>query len=217
MCLKGVERSMGRVTAIRAGRRRGERVNVFLDGRFAFSLEAEVAVSGSLRVGQELSDSDIEALARSALFHRCLNAAAHYLSYRPRSEAELGERLCRRGFPPDSVEAVLKQLKGQGLIDDAAFARFWSDSRQSFSPRSRWLTGLEMRQKGVAEDIIAQVVDTVDDDDSAYRAAVAKLRSLPRADYRSFRRRLGEYLKRRGFSYEVINRTVKRIWYEEEQ
>jgi regulatory protein len=192
-------------------------VNVFLDGRFAFSLEAEVAVSDDLRVGRDLSDGDIEALARSDGFHRCLNAAARYLSYRPRSEAELRERLCRRGFAPDSVEAVLKRLKEQGLVDDVAFAQFWRGNRESFSPRSRWLTRLEMRQKGVAEDIIAQVVESVDDDDSAYRAAMAKLHSLPRADYQSFRRRLGEYLKRRGFSYEVISRTVRRIWDEEEQ
>jgi regulatory protein len=205
---------MKKVTAIREGRRRGKRVNVFLDGRFAFSLEAEVAVKQGLGVGQELSEGDIEALARADLFQRCLSAALRYLSYRPRSEAELRGRLHRRGFDGDNVEAALAKLKEQGLVNDLAFAQFWKDNRQSFRPRSQWLTRLELKQKGVTEDIIDQVVAEVDDEDSAYRAAVGRARTLPRSDYHGFRRRLGEYLKRRGFGYGVISHTVERVWQE---
>ncbi len=207
---------MRKITAIRVGRNRGKQVNVFLDGKFALGLEAEVAIKENLQVGQELSANQIEALARSDHFHRCLSAAARYLSYRPRSEAELRERLQRRGFDGDSVETVIAKLKEQGLVDDMAFAQFWRDNRESFSPRSQWLTKLELRQKGVAGDIIDQVVDAIDNADSAYRAALSKARSLPPTDYQGFRRRLGEYLKRRGFSYGVINHTVERMWQEGE-
>ncbi len=203
---------MGKITALRFGRGRRKRVNVSLDGRFAFSLEAEVAIKEGLQVGQELSASQIEALARSDYYHRCLNAAAHYLSYRPRSEFELSERLHQRGFDGDSVEAVLAKLKEQGLVDDMAFAQFWKDNRESFSPRSQWLTKLELRRKGVANNIIDQIADTINDEDSAYRAALSKARSLPLSDYQSFRRRLGDYLKRRGFGYGVINHTIERLW-----
>ena len=115
------------------------------------------------------------------------------------------------------IVLACKQLKKQGLIDDVAFARFWRDNRESFSPRSRWLTQLELRQKGVANDIIDRMVDTVDDEDSAYRAAASKARSLSRADYQRFRRQLGEHLKRRGFSYGIIDQTVKRLWHEPEE
>jgi len=204
---------MTKITTLRAGRGR-QRVNVFLDGKFAFSLEAEVAIKEGLQVGQELSSSQIEALAKSDHLHRCLNAAVHYLSYRPRSESEIRERLQRRGFANDSIEAVIAKLKEQGLVSDIAFAQFWKDNRESFSPRSRWLTKLELRQKGVASNIINQVVDEVDDADNAYRAALSKARSLPLSDYEGFRRRLSEYLKRRGFDYGVINNTVERIWQE---
>ena len=206
---------MKKITALRAGRSRGRRVNIFLDGKFAFSLEAEIAVKEGLQVQQVLSAEQIEALARSDSFQLCLNAAMHYLSYRPRSESELRERLHQRGFNGDSVEVVLAKLKEQGLVDDMAFAQFWKDNRESFSPRSQWLTKLELRQKGVAGDIIDQVVDTVDDADSAHRAAQSKARSLPLSDYQLFQRRLGEYLKRRGFGYRVINRTVERLWQEQ--
>jgi regulatory protein len=205
---------MRKVTALRAGRGRKKRVNIFLDGKFAFSLDAEVAAKEGLEVEQMLSVERIEALARSDHLHRCFNAAVHYLSYRPRSEPELRERLHRRGFDGDSVETVITRLKKQCLVDDIAFAQFWRDNREAFSPRSQWLTKLELRRKGVANDIIDQVVDTIDDEDSAYRAALRKARSLPHSDEQSFRRRLGEHLKRRGFSYGVINHIVEQIWQE---
>ena len=205
---------MRKITALHVGRRQRKRVNVSLDGRFVFSLEAEVAIKEGLQVGQELSGGQIEALARSDHFHRCLNAANHYLSYRLRSESELRERLHQRGFNGDGVEAVLVKLKEQGLVDDMAFAQFWKDNRESFSPRSQWLTKLELRQKGVANNIIDQIADTIDDEDSAYRAALSKARSLSLSDYQSFRRLLGDYLKRRGFGCGVINRTVERLWQE---
>jgi len=206
---------MRKITALHVGRGRGKRVNIFLDGKFAFSLGAEVAAKEGLRVEQVLSAEQIEALARSDHLHRCLNAAVHYLSYRPRSESELRERLRQRGFDGDSQEAVITKLKEQGLVDDMAFAQFWKNNRESFSPRSQWLTKLELKRKGVATDIIDQVVDAIDDDDSAYRAALSKARSLPQSDYQGFRRRLGEYLKQRGFSYGVINHTVERLWQEQ--
>ncbi len=204
---------MRKMTDLCLGRGRKKRVNVFLDGKFAFSLQAEVAVREGLQIGQELSASQVEALARVERFHRCLDAATRYLSYRPRSESEVRGKLKRRGFD-DSIETVLTKLKEQGLVDDVAFAEFWEENRESFSPRSQRLTRLELKQKGVSSEIIDQVVDAVDDSDSAYRAALSKAHRWPLSDYHVFRRRLGEYLRRRGFSYEVINHTAELAWQE---
>ncbi len=203
---------MGTITALNTGKGRKKRVNVFIDGKFTFSLGAEVAAQEKLQVEQALSEEQVEMLKKADNLRRCLNAAVHYLSYRPRSEPELRGRLRRRGFDDDSLETVVTRLKELGLVDDAAFAQFWKENRESFSPRSQWLTKLELRQKGVAEEIIDQVVDTIDDEDSAYRAALKKARSLSWTDYQSFRRRLGEHLKRRGFSYRVINNVINRLW-----
>jgi len=120
-----LERIMKKITAIRAGRGRKKRVNIFLDGKFAFSVEAGVALKEKLRVEEELSAEQIEVLSKSDNIQRCFNAALHYLSYRPRSEPELRERLKRRGFNGESVETVIARLKEQKLVDDIAFAEFW--------------------------------------------------------------------------------------------
>ena len=205
---------MSKITKLTVGRSREKRLNVFLDGKFTFSLLAEVAIKEGLQVGQELSANQVEVLTGSNHFHRCLNAAIRYLGYRPRSEAEVRQRLQRHGFNGDCTEKVLAQLKEQGLVDDTAFALFWKENRESFSPRSRRLTRLELQRKGLDGGVIDQVVGEVDDSDSAYRAALGKARRLLPSDYQGFRRRLGEYLRRRGFNYEVINDTVERVWKE---
>jgi regulatory protein len=205
---------MARITALCPGKGRGKRMNVYLDGKYTFSLDNEVVAVRKLKVEQELSDEDIEVLSKADDFQRCLNAALHYISYRPRSENEVRDRLKRGKYDTETREAVITRLKEKGYIDDLAFARFWLDNRQSFSPRSRWLTRVELKQKGVAESIIDQLVGDIDDVDCAYQAALGKINKISLSDYQTYRRRLGGYLKRRGFKYEIIKRTVERTWQE---
>ena len=205
---------MSRITDLRTGKGREKRINIYLDGRFAFSLGAEVAAKENLQVGQDLSVDQIESLTGGDQLQRCLEAAYRYLGYRPRSESELRERMQRRGFVAETVDAAITRLKEQQLLDDEAFAQFWRENRESFGPRSQWLTGLELKRMGVMNGVIEQAVAGMDDEENAYRAALKKTRRWTPADYQSFRRRLGDYLRRRGFKYEVINHTVERIWQE---
>jgi regulatory protein len=202
------------ITKLTRGKGHQGRVNVFLDGRFSFSLLAEVAQKEGLRVNQELSADRLAALARSDNYQRCYNAATRFLGCRPRSEAEIRQRLQKHGYDTESTEKVLARLKEQGLADDASFARFWKENRETFSPRSRWLTRMELQRKGLDPAIVEEVAGEVDDTKSAYRAALRRVRRLMPAEYRDFRRRLGDYLRRRGFGYEVINNTVEKVWKE---
>lgn len=205
---------MSRITDLRSGKRREKRINIFLDGRFAFSLGAEVVAKENLQVGQELSEKQVALLAGNDQLQRCLEAAYRYLGYRPRSESEIRERMQRRGFAAETIDAAIARLREQGLLDDEAFAQFWKENRESFRPRSQWLTRLELKRMGVRNDVIEQVVAGMDDAGNAYRAARQKMRHGTPADYQDFRRRLGDYLRRRGFSYEVIGHTVGKIWQE---
>ena len=206
---------MSKITGLTAGKGRGKRVNVFLDGAFAFSLSAEVAVKDALKVGRELSDSEVSELKGMDGRQRCYNAAVRYLGLRPRSESEIRQRLQRYGHDNDCIDRTVDRLKEQGLVDDSAFAEFWKENRETFSPRSRWLTGVELKRKGLDDSIIEHAVKDVDDTDNAYRAAMSKAGRLSSSDYQDFRRRLGDYLNRRGFTYDIINTTVDRVWEEQ--
>ncbi|MDD5289389.1 MAG: RecX family transcriptional regulator [Dehalococcoidales bacterium] len=205
---------MSKITALKNNKRTGQQVNMFLDGKFAISLDTELAAKEGLKIGQELSADQIETLVKNLGLTRCLNAAYRYLSYRPRSETEMRERLHRRGFEDPQIEIVINKLKEQNLLDDTAFAQFWTENRETFRPRSKRLTKLELKKKGVADTIIDEVTSQADDTDSAYHAALGKAQHLPHQEYEVFRRRLGDYLKRRGFDYSVINQTIKKIWQE---
>ena len=150
---------MSKITALKTNKRTDKQVSMFLDGKFAVSLDTEIAVKEGLKIGQELSDDQIKILAKNLDLARCLNTAYRYLSYRPRSEAEMKERLHRRGFEDSQIEIVINKLKEQNLLDDTAFAQFWKENREMFRPRSQRLTRLELRKKGVADAIINEVTD----------------------------------------------------------
>ena len=150
-------------------------------------------------------------------YEACLNAAFRYLSYRPRSEAEIRNNLRRRKFDGQFIEKVILELGEQGLLDDLAFARFWKENREAFSPRSQIVLKQELSRKGVSAEIIAEVTSKTDEESSAYRAAQRKAKALATSDYACFRQKLFAFLKRRGFSYEVIQHTINQLWQEGEE
>lgn len=208
---------MSKITALRASKHPNEQVTMFLDGKLTIKMNAETVVKEGLEIGQELSAEQVEQLVRDLGLTQCLNTAYRYLSYRPRSEAEINERLQRRGFENNQIKIVINKLKEQNLLNDTAFAQFWKENREQFRPRSKRLTRLELKKKGVADDVISEVTGQIDDMESAYHAALGKAKRLPRQDFEVFRRRLGDYLKRRGFGYPVVSQTVKRTWKELEE
>lgn len=200
-----------RVTAIERQRRHG-RVNVFLDGRFALGLCQQAALVAGLRVGHEIDEAALQALHQSEVSQRALTAALRLLSYRSRSEAELRDRLCRRGTPPALVVETLSRLRQRGLVDDAAFARAWVDGRQRSGPRGKRLLARELRAKGVAQATARAALEGVDEDEAAVRAATRRAQALRGLPYGDFQRRLGGFLRRRGFGYETAQVAVRHLW-----
>jgi regulatory protein len=144
----------------------------------------------------------------------CREAALRFLAYRPRSVAEVRRRLARQGHAPDVIEATVQWLESYHLVDDRAFATFWAESRAQFRPSGPRLLRAELAQRGVSPDLTREVVAGVDEEEGAYRAAAKRAARLAREDEAAFRRKLGAFLERRGFAYDVIARTVERIWRE---
>lgn len=150
-------------------------------------------------------------------YQHCLDAASRYLTCRPRSVVEVRTRLKQRGFDSLTIERVLQELASNGSLDDLSFARFWKENRESFSPRSGALLSRELRTKGIAAPIVLEVLEGMDEEGNAYRAAAKRARRLTGADFGDFRTRLVSFLRRRGFSYDVIEHTVRRLWDEARQ
>ena len=104
---------MSKITALKANKRTDKQLNMFLDGKFAISVDTEVAVKEGLKIGQEVSNDLLKELTEDVSLNRCLNIAYRFLSYRPRSEAEMNDRLHRHGFEDSQIEIVINKLKEQ--------------------------------------------------------------------------------------------------------
>ena len=204
----------GTITAVEPQQRRGgRRYNVFVDGEFALSLDASLAVT--LRVEQPLDDAALAALREADERQRALDAAFILLSYRPRSAREVETRLRQKGYSPTAIEAARARLDHYGLVDDAAFARYWVEQRQTYRPRGAAALRAELRARGVgAEEIATALPADADEDEAAYRAALPRLRRLAGLDRATFRQRLGAYLQRRGFGHAACAAAVERLWAE---
>ena len=200
-----------RVTAIRKQRREG-RVNLYLDGRFALALTLDALAAAGLRVGDEIDDDVLRSLRRNAAGTDTVAAAMRLLSYRPRSETELRQRLARRGAPADLVDGAISRLRELGLVDDAAFARAWVEGRSRLSPRSRRLLRRELQAKGIDGEAAHEALGRLDDEDAALRAAERRADAMWGLPYPEFRRRLGDFLRRRGFDSATVRHTVERLW-----
>lgn len=200
----------GTVTALRTQKRRKDRVSVFLDEEYAFSVQRILAVE--LRIGQLLTDEEIEGMRRRDQGEQGYERALRYLSYRPRSEVEMRRYLQRKELDEEAIGRVLSRLGDARLLGDLDFARFWVDNRETFRPRGRFALRSELRAKGVSNEIIETAIADVDEEASAMRAAERRVRALSGLDERAFRRRLLAYLQRRGFGYAVSRRVVDCLW-----
>ena len=197
-----------------ARQKRRPRVDVFVDDRLALSLSLTLVAQVGLRRGDDVTAERLEALRQADERQQAHDAALRLLAYRPRSEAELRTRLVRRGLPPSAVEEAMERLRGQGLLDDDSFARYWVEARQQSSPRGSRLLRRELLAKGIAVDTAREAVAAVGDEQAARRAAEKKARSLHNLDYPTFRRRLGQFLLRRGFPYDTARALVDELWRE---
>jgi len=202
----------GTITALTFQKRNPERVNVYLEGRFAFGLPAIEAAP--LRVGQFLSAPEVTGLRERDTEERAYERALKLLAYRPRSAAEISRRLRQADFPSPAVEGVLLRLEKLGLIDDHAFARYWVENREEFRPRGQRMLRWELRQKGVADHIIDEVLAPLDETATASRLAQKRASRLLHLDKVTFYRRLSAYLARRGFPYSIIRDVVREVWEE---
>jgi regulatory protein len=199
------------ITAIEKQKRR-PRFDLYLEGAFAFSLRPELVLASGLAVGAELSYDRQRWLFDEEQRFGAIEAALRLLAMSPRSEKELRQRLTKRGFRRAALEAAVTRVREMGYLDDAAYAKFFVETRQASTPRSRRALTFELSRKGVDREVAASSVEEVSDAAAALEAAQRRLRSLRGLDRATFTRRLGSFLASRGFGYGVTRVTIERCW-----
>lgn len=201
-----------RITALKVQKRNQQRVNVYLDGEFAFGLARITAAW--LSVGQVLSEEKIAQLQAEDELEKYYQRALRLLNYRPRTETEISQYLQKKSASEDIIGIVLNRLKTSGLVDDERFAQTWVENRTELRPRSRRALVYELRQRGVSDEIIQDSIDQTDDGDLAYQAALRRARRITSLDWNEYRQKMLRYLAQRGFNYDVSNEAARRVWEE---
>jgi regulatory protein len=201
------------ITAVEPAQNRRGRVEVYVDGVVAFDIARTTAMGRGLRPGGAIDAAQIDAIVAADRRRGALETAA-MLARRPRSEREVRRRLAQRRFDSTLIDETVTRLRDLKLLDDAEFARAWTESRDRSSPRGRRLIVQELRAAGVALPTAIEAASGVLEEKAAYRVGVKRARALASCDYRAFRDKLGAHLQRRGFGWETARATVDRCWRE---
>lgn len=200
------------ITAIQQQKRNPQRVNIYLDGSYAFSLAKIVAAW--LKVGQRLESGKLLELQSQDETEKAFQRAIHFIGYRPRSQAEVERNLRKHDVPETVIPEIIDRLQRGHLVDDADFARRWVEDRAAFRPRSAFALRVELRQKGIKDNVIESAVANLDEAKLAREAALRKARQLSKLEWPDFRNKLCAHLSRRGFSYETASEVCKETWKE---
>ncbi|MDP2638027.1 MAG: regulatory protein RecX [Candidatus Levybacteria bacterium] len=151
-------------------------------------------------------------------FEKFYNKALKFLSYRPRSEKEVRDRLrikikdLRIKDTGQLIDDVIEKLKKQRFINDEEFARLWVENRLRFKPRSSRLIKLELKQKGINPETINSLQLTIDNDlDSARKLVEKRIGRLKGLEKQEIYEKLGRFLASRGFNWDTIKRSVDEV------
>ena len=205
--------SPGKITSIEPQQRDDARMNIHIDGTFAFGLHVDVVLNHRLSIDRELSAEDIARLLAEDEVKKAITAALNLIAFRPRASGELQRKLREKGYPPEAAEAAIARMLDLGYLNDATFADRWIENRQEHRPRSRRMLTQELRQKGIDADTIEEALEDTDIDEfgDALDLARKKAESMQALDLPTRHRRLSGFLSRRGYGFDVIRKVLEEL------
>ena len=197
-----------KITSIKQQVKRTDRYAIHVDNKYEFSLGELELINAGLKVGQELTKTELDGLKDRAKLDKAYDRTLNLIAMRPRSRWEIEDYLKRKKYEPEEIEATIKKLQGSGYINDEAFARSWLSSRRLLKAISKRRLIQELRQKRISDDIIELVMaDDETDELSVLSELIAKKRQQSR--YQDDLK-LMQYLARQGYSYGDIKEAMQK-------
>ena len=187
------------------GKNRG-RVSVYLEGRFAFSIS--LVEAARLEKGQSLDQERIAFWEKRHAHYAAMQSAIQFLSRRPRSCLEMRKHLRTNGVSTECLEAVMDDLIDRGYLDDRKYAQSHVRTRIRINPRASATLRYELKQKGIQETVIDEALCDVDDETMARELVRQRIHRWQRLSADRLKMKIFNYLKYRGFNYEVTKRAA---------
>jgi regulatory protein len=196
---------MPKITNFTPQQKNQDRVNVFIDEKYAFSLDIFQVSELKIKVGQELSETELENLKKASEFGKLYARTLNWLVSRPHSEREARDYLFKKSTPPELSTAVINRLKYKNYLNDANFARFWIENRFQTKGISKKRLELELMKKGIKKEIIVEALEGSSRSDVE---EIDKIIAKKRKKYTDAPDKLLAYLIRQGFDYELARSRV---------
>jgi regulatory protein len=205
------------ITKIKILRGRRQRYSIHLDGVPALELSDWTIGKLGLHTGDDLDEDTIEKIKSTEAETQAKNNAVNYLSYRQRSCKEMIDHLMKKGFTRECAEEVTRQLQSAHMMNDLEFARAFVRDRLKRKPTGRALLRMQLLAKGIpssmADTVLDDLISLQNQQVSALQAARRKIQltssSKRNLDDEKRKKRLLDFLLRRGFSYEIALKTIR--------
>lgn len=189
------------------------RVNVYIDNKFAMGLDDEIIYKYKLELGMEVDDDFIKEVLNAEEKNKAINYALKLLSYRQRSEKEIYNSLKRKGYDENIIEDVINYCKEKEYLDDYEFAETFVRDKINFSKLGPERIRYELKLKGISDDIINRVLRINKDDqfETALELGEKRLRLYKNDSKDAKYRKLSNFLQRKGYPYDIISKVLKEL------
>lgn len=214
-----------KITQVEQQKKNARRYNIYLDGQFAFGADEDLVVSRRLVVGKEIDPGDLNKILFEAQVGKLMERIYGLFNVRNRSEKEVRDYLKNLSFKRKvkdqeeisalMIDATVEVLNRKGLLNDEQFAKDWVEARRKSKNKGKIALKQELFQKGVAKEIVDQVVSeehtTESEEQLATQALEKKLKSWKNLPTLELKKKAYEFLMRRGFEYPVVKQVVEKF------
>lgn len=188
-----------------------KRVSIYVDDKFAFGLSEELKYKYDLKIDDDIDDEYIQDILLAEELSKAINYSLKLLTFRQRSEEELIRSLRRKGFDEFYIEKTIEYCKNNNYINDIEFTRSFINDKVNLSNYGSERIKYELLNKGISKDIIDRELD-IDEEyqyNNAMKLAEKKLKSYEGQEYSAIYRKLGGYLHRKGYPYDIVSKVLR--------
>lgn len=203
------------ITDLQVQKKYPSRLSIFLDGKYFCGVSEEVAVKHQLKKGIHIDEEQLKALIYDDELLKARNYVYMLLSRRMYSTKEIQYKLKGQGYTDDIIKDIISKMEGFGYVNDKIFAEEWVRSRINNRPKGLSLLKHELRNKGIEEETIENVLNETMSEtvqyDLALELAKKRIKSYKNDDEISVKRKLYAYLSRHGFGYDIIKAVMDEV------
>jgi regulatory protein len=195
-----------KITALKQQVKNPERVSIFVDERYSFSLSLDELVTHKLKKDQEVTEADVKRFKKISADGKLRGRALEWLMNRPHSEREFRDYLYRKKAEPDQINGLVDEFTQKGYLDNAKFAQWFSELQVRRNKSDRQIKA-ELFKKGIGRELVAETLEQGGGDETArLKLLIEKKSKLSR--YQTDPQKLMQYLVAQGFSWQSVKQAL---------